>query len=308
MLSEFCDNVLAESVRVYPPKRYVLLCGGAVSDIHASSPRSLRDAFLQGKGIESVKTSEILQIEEIQEFFDKDSPYDDLVEFEKDIAQVCELVLLFSESPGSFAELGAFSLIEEISEKVLVVIQNKHLSGSSFINKGPIASLKKRYPSSVFSLVESRYGITPQSLAGTNCNLLVQSLAGPIETRLKQAESRTRFDSSKFNHICKLYVGLLREFYSLKEDEIILLLAEFGCHIDEAKLNKLAFCCKAVRWSSYTTAGFDKIHFALPKNNEATKLEFKLPYSDKIRRRNDFRQYWEKHDPDRVAAVDQELS
>lgn len=306
MLTTFCNNVNVESVRVYPPKRYVLLCGGEVSSIHEPKPISLRDAFLRGGAITALKNSYLLQIEEIQEFFDKDSPYVDLVKFESDIAQVCELVLLFSESPGSFTELGSFAMLSAISEKLLLVVQSKYLSKSSFITKGPVASLKRAYPNSVFSFADATAGITDGIVSTVNEKTLVAVVTPSIEQRLKQTEDRTTLDTAKFNHLCKLYVGLLRESYCLKDDEIILLFNEFGANIDIEILNRIAFCCSALKWASSVTSGFDRVHFPMLHANEAAKFEFKAPLLDKIRRRSEFRTYWESTDPDRVAAVDQE--
>jgi hypothetical protein len=170
-----------------------------------------------------------------------------------------------------------------------------------------VANLNRDHPNSVFSLLDARIGIQNNQISGVDCKALVNTISKPIETRLTESGSRTTLDTSKFNHLCKSYVGLLREFYCLKDDEIILLLNEIGFEIDKETLNRVAFCCKAVKWASSTSAGFDRIHYAFPSLNEAARFEFRHPLSDKIRRRSEFRKYWERDDPDRVAAVDQEL-
>ena len=305
MLTTFCDNVNVKSVRVYPPKRYVLLCGGEVSSILEPKPISLRDAFLKGGAITALRQSSILLIEEIEEFFDKDSPYIDLGKFEGDIAQACELVLLFSESPGSFTELGSFTMLNGVTEKLLLIVQSKYLSKPSFITKGPVASLKRLYPNSVFSFADATVGIRDNILSTVDQELLVKTITNPVEQRLKQTEDRTTFDVQKFNHLCKLYIGLLREAYCLKDDEMLLLLHEFGAIIDKEKLDRIAFCCSAIKWGSSVTSGFDRVHFADLNSNEAAKFEFNAPLIDKTRRRAEFRKFWENDDPDRVAAVDQ---
>ena len=243
MLTTFCDNVDVGSVRVYPPKRYVLLCGGEISSILEPKPKSLRDAFLRGISSTALKNSYTLQIEDILEFFDKDSPYIDLVKFESDIAQVCELVLLFAESPGSFAELGRFSVIEGIFEKLLLIVQSKYLSKSSFITNGPVASLRRTYPNSVFSFADATTAIKNGLVSTVSEKLLANTIAPSIEMRLKQTENHTTLDVVKFNHLCKLYVGLLREAYCLKDDELIILMHEFGSVVDRELLNRIAFCC-----------------------------------------------------------------
>ncbi|RZF61208.1 hypothetical protein EWE75_19160 [Sphingomonas populi] len=245
-----------------------------MSNALTTIPKSLRDGFLIGNGLSLLKGVEFLQVEEIQEFFDKDSPYQDLVKFETDLAQICELVILFSESPGSFVELGSFSAVEEIAEKLLVIIQSKYLNKNSFIAKGPATSLKREYPNSIFTFADITIGIKNGHFSEVDCLSLVNKLVAPISVRLKEVDSRTTFNPHKFNHLCKLYVGVLREAYALKDDEICLLLSEFGATVDQHLLDRITFCCAALKWSSSTLSGFDRVHFAYPNNNEASKLIF----------------------------------
>jgi hypothetical protein len=63
-------------------------------------------------------------------------------EFERVIAETVNSVLIFPESPGSFAELGYFSAHEKIGRKTLVAVLHEHQS-NSFINLGPIHAISK---------------------------------------------------------------------------------------------------------------------------------------------------------------------
>lgn len=303
MLTTFSENVIVEGIRVYPPKKFVLLCGGEVGTIRDDKPKSLRDALLREGDIPALKDSEFLQVEEVQDFFDKTAPYKSLVSFESDLAQVCELVLLFPESPGSFAELGSFTRDGEISENLLVAIQSRFLVESSFIAKGPIESLSE-YQYSVFSYDDATVGIKGENKTDVDGAALARMLASPIERRLAETISRTSFDPRKFNHQCKIYTGLLRECYSLKDDEVVLFMRELGCTENEVDLDRISFCSKALRWTGTSFSGFDRIHFAHARLNEAARIEFKPPIRDKLRRRAEFRDYWLDVDPDRVAAAD----
>ncbi len=62
--------------------------------------------------------------------------------FERVIAETVDSVLIFPESPGSFAELGYFSAHELIARKTLVAVLHEHQS-NSFINLGPIHAISK---------------------------------------------------------------------------------------------------------------------------------------------------------------------
>lgn len=62
--------------------------------------------------------------------------------FEKIIAETVDSVLIFPESPGSFAELGYFSAHDDIAAKCLVAIRRQY-QANSFITLGPIRLVAK---------------------------------------------------------------------------------------------------------------------------------------------------------------------
>lgn len=64
----------------------------------------------------------------------------DLAVIEETIATTVDSLLLFPESPGSFAELGLFSANDAISQKMLVAVTHKH-QGDSFIILGPVKKI-----------------------------------------------------------------------------------------------------------------------------------------------------------------------
>lgn len=301
MLSAFVKNLNAGSTRVYSPKPFVLLCGGAVSNITDPKPISLRDAFLRSDFSQAIKAAEVLQIEEIQEYFEKDCPYKELVSFENDIAALSDLVVLFPEGPGSFAELGAFTAYPSITEKLLVVIQAKYINKSSFIFKGPIAFLKNSNERSVFSITNTETGIRGSDFSGVNPSKVLSLLRPHIDDRLEQAKDRTTFQKREFSHHCKLYVGLLREFSVLKDHELIELFTAFGVNLSKKKLEKITFCCRCVGWASTGQSGFDRVHFAL-NEKEAARLTLGGEMKDKLRRRIDIRSHWQESDPTRIAT------
>lgn len=66
-----------------------------------------------------------------------------LLELENILADSVDAIVLFPESPGSFAELGAFSNNEKLARKMVVLINNKYKSDKSFINYGPVRLVRK---------------------------------------------------------------------------------------------------------------------------------------------------------------------
>ena len=109
---QFLRNVRLEESRVQYPEDVVFFCGGVIdpSDLRFAS---LRDFIFANRAI-VLEGKRIILAEKAAEAFDS-RVYEDLMDFERFIASISRIVLLVSESPGSIAELGAFSQIFEIS-------------------------------------------------------------------------------------------------------------------------------------------------------------------------------------------------
>lgn len=60
-----------------------------------------------------------------------------LLELENILADSVDVIVLLPESPGSFAELGAFSNNAALAKKLIVVCDKKYQGKKSFINYGP---------------------------------------------------------------------------------------------------------------------------------------------------------------------------
>ena len=67
----------------------------------------------------------------------------DLLLFEEFLAEVSDAIILFTESPGSFCELGAFAYADNLfSDKLIVVLDEKYRDSKSFISTGPVLKAK----------------------------------------------------------------------------------------------------------------------------------------------------------------------
>jgi hypothetical protein len=142
-IPDLTECIDATSIRVYAPGSFFFLCGGKY-DILGVTSISLRDAFLKICNSSAFKSRMTLIAEDVNAFF-PNANYKDILSLESDIAQIADLVLLFSESYGSVAELGAFSVTEEIARRLLVFIDDKSYNEDSFIKLGPLRSLENKY-------------------------------------------------------------------------------------------------------------------------------------------------------------------
>lgn len=57
---------------------------------------------------------------------------------EAKLASIADLLLIIVESPGTFAELGAFSISDSLRPKILPLVDKKYEGKESFIATGPI--------------------------------------------------------------------------------------------------------------------------------------------------------------------------
>ena len=67
-----------------------------------------------------------------------DTEHHNLTVIEELIGQIADAIVLFPESPGSYAELGYFSKTPELAKKSLVISDYKFQGQDSFISLGPI--------------------------------------------------------------------------------------------------------------------------------------------------------------------------
>jgi hypothetical protein len=60
------------------------------------------------------------------------------LQIENELAKLADIVVIVVESPGTFAELGAFSLSDELRKKLLPIVDVQYKDANSFINTGPL--------------------------------------------------------------------------------------------------------------------------------------------------------------------------
>ena len=122
----------------------IFLCGGA-SQRDKTSYRDKLCRELQG-----VSGLEVLYPENLfMELLNRNRKKYDLLKLEKFLADNSDYIVIVCESPGSYAELGAFVNNRETVDKVIVLLQTKYKNAKSFIRQGPVAYVESRNRSRV---------------------------------------------------------------------------------------------------------------------------------------------------------------
>ncbi len=112
-------------------KKVIFICGKDKSD-----KESFR--FKISQLLEQKTNYQLAYPEDLFEDLLEGQANNSLLSLEQQLAEAVDLIILIPESPGSFAELGAFSTQKELAEKMLVLRPKKYKSDKSFINHGPI--------------------------------------------------------------------------------------------------------------------------------------------------------------------------
>jgi hypothetical protein len=121
-----------EAFRVDRSKPFTFVCGG-------NEPDALRHQFLR------LVTTPPLQIVPVlaERTFAHQLLERNLQRFEEFLASAAQCVLIFVESPGSFAETGLFAALNTVVKKTLVINTREDARKNSFLNHGPIKLIRK---------------------------------------------------------------------------------------------------------------------------------------------------------------------
>ncbi len=82
----------------------------------------------------------------------------DILTFEEVLAEISEYIIIITESPGTFCELGAFALHDSFVDKVIVINEDNPKFKSSFISLGPIKKIENQNEKNVI-LYSSKYAL-----------------------------------------------------------------------------------------------------------------------------------------------------
>jgi hypothetical protein len=124
-VGSFTESVDPDKLAILNQPDYIFLCGGPLDDFE----HSLRAYFYRDEVQKNPALLEKIQLaEKADDWHQSRKLFDDLLELEEHLAGLSACVLLFVESPGAIAEFGAFSQMELIQEKLVVVIEESYFN------------------------------------------------------------------------------------------------------------------------------------------------------------------------------------
>ena len=281
----YSEDLDAEKIHVQVPTRVIFLCGGPVSNLSETVPRSLRDAFYKILDNPVLRKRDLLLAEEITARLAVFDNYKNILELETDLAQIVELIVLFCESEGSLAELGAFAVIDEIAQRLFVVVREKHWEELSFIKLGPLRLIEQQHGrESIYVIDDDEVGIRGDSVSDVKPDSLKDQLLKPLTIRLERPREPTTFDSTRSGHVIKLVVGLVQEYGALQVAEIRTLLRDLNVtSTTEEKIYSYLFCAENVGWLKKVSKGSVDYFVAVATKIDAAIIHSKSSAQEKNR-------------------------
>ncbi len=196
-------------------KKVIFLCGG-----FRSTRRDTLNAYLERYSEDCL----VFYAEAVWALIASTVPAANALAMEEKLAALSDIVIVIVESPGTFAEVGAFALSGPLREKLLPVMDVAHRGGDSFLSTGPIRWVDE----------ESRFRPT----IWTNLNQILLA-AGEIDDRLKRIPKtkpmRVLDLEASPKHLIFFICDLVAVFGPCPREHIVGAVAELlppGVHID----------------------------------------------------------------------------
>jgi hypothetical protein len=303
------EVVDVDSVHVNIPYSSIFLCGGDINSQNGSI-KSLRMAFLRFAYDKPFEKHKILIAEEINPFFPRGT-YKDLLSLESDLAQIASLILVFSESYGSAAELGAFSMKSEIAARLLVVIDDKNFNDSSFVKLGPLRSLQNNVGrSAVYVLDRSEMNFRSiLDVSKIDIKKFKTAMIEAIAEREKSIETSSTYNPSHHGHQIMLMVGIVQQHGALTLFELQNCISLLGFPLQPDQMENLLLCAEFVGWVKKVSRGsFD--YYVSPIDKQIISFRRRPDASniDMVRWRTDVVSYWRDNDSTRFSVISQARS
>ena len=231
-IQKFKELVAPEKTRIESLFPLILVFGGD-TDVSKDKYQSCRNVFLQWAHEKKYDLADFLRTPEEFKEWNNFEGYPNLVDFEKDAGCLTRGILLFSESPGAFAELGAFCTDEVLCERLLVVLANDHYDAPfpSFIRLGPVKRIEDKHTEKAICIVSST---ADKRVFETE----VADIGKALQDKVKTLPKTKQFSATETRDQFLLIADLIELFGALTEDELGILL-KFFMGVDPVNLKRM---------------------------------------------------------------------
>lgn len=218
------------------PERIWLFGGSGIFRLGSGEPcGSLRESFwrqtLSAPPAAGRQWLSDIDIPENHEGWWAFSGYSDLLTFERDSCYLARAIILFPESPGAIAELGALAVDDWIVDRLLVIVQRQFLEDGarkSFLNLGPLKRADDRTLQCVINTT-SRHDLPPDDL---------EAVMAFLDARLPRVHHSEKLKLENPTHRLLLIADLIDLMMIARPSELQAALQHFGLDLPPEELER----------------------------------------------------------------------
>lgn len=223
----FKSLVHPASTRIISLPDIVLVFGGKLG----ASEESARQMFINWLLVNQHPISRLLRTPEQYEDWNNFEGYDNLIDFEREAGSLAKAIVLFSESPGAFAELGAFCMDSILAERLFVVIDEQNYAAGSFIAHGPIKKIENHHGGVVcaVSKMDPPKDILPE----------LDLVADALSEKINSIPQTTIFNPKQLRDRLLLVMDLVELFGAITVHELQAIMQFMGGDVNRPALERL---------------------------------------------------------------------
>lgn len=246
-IEAFIATVAPNRATVVFSPEFIAIFGSSIAlKRRRAKPKSFRDAFYWWLLDNRQGLKDLLLLPENYNDWSDFSVYTDLLLFEQDLAYLTNAVLIFLESPGSIAELGAFSQIKSLSQRLIVVVKENHHPKKSFISLGPLCSIETTQSNCVCVIPD----VKPEKLIEH-----VSVIIDMLDKKRSDVKSHGNFDDKNSQHQILLILDFINLFLVVQLNELESLANHFGVKIQRTRIKQILFLLERTRLVSVRRYG-----------------------------------------------------
>jgi len=265
LLETFSKSLVPSEFRVVNFPSLIFLCGGPTDPSDPNHYPSVRDfihKYIQSKHPDVFK--KIKLAEEINDWY-RDGLYKDLLSFEKDLAGLSAVIILFVESPGSIAELGFFCQEKEIMKKALIFMHTDHYDDeTSFIKLGPIKYIERKYMKSIetYRWLKSK-NVQNEDWDEESLKEIAPDITKTIMDRVGDIREGQKWDVKIPGHLILFICDIIDIMKIVKMSEIETVLRILDFRIAEGDIEKYLFILKKLGLIKKVSYSSERYYVAL---------------------------------------------
>ena len=233
---DFAKSLRIDRCKIRNTPNLIFLCGGKTAE-KGKYYRSARDYFYRHLKSKAAKIAQNVKLAETVNAWFRRDVFPDLLELENYLADLADITILFVESAGSIAELGAFAALEAVRSKALAVLNSHYDRERTFISDGPVQKLKDENKELVHY-----YRWNPAKLNSPatirEFKDMSEHLTDFLVRRQKSHTKEQTFNKRKHGHVLLMAADLIRIAGVATKTDIADCFKELGCEFNHEQLER----------------------------------------------------------------------